>query len=117
MQNHFNTCVLLGGYLYGVDGQADSSANFKCIDWNTSEVKWSEKGLGLGAFMVADGKLIILSEKGELVIAEASPAGFKALSRAQVLTGKCWTTPVLSQGKIYCRNASGDLVCVQAKAE
>jgi hypothetical protein len=69
----------------------------------------------MGGFMIADGKLIILSEKGELVIAEASPAGFKGLSRAQVLGGKCWTTPVLSHGKIYCRNSFGDLVCVQAK--
>jgi outer membrane protein assembly factor BamB len=117
MQNHLNTCVFLDGYLYGVDGQSDQPATFKCLDWNTGEVKWSEKGLGLGAFMVADGKVIILSEKGELVIAEASPAGFKALSRAQVLTGKCWTAPVLSQGKIYCRNSNGDLVCIQAKAE
>jgi outer membrane protein assembly factor BamB len=115
MQNHMNSCVLLDGYLYGVDGQADQAATFKCLDWNTGEEKWSEKGLGLGALMAADGKLIILGEKGELVIAEASPAGFKPLSRAQVLTGKCWTTPVLSQGKIYCRNSNGDLVCVQAK--
>jgi hypothetical protein len=40
----------------------------------------------------------------------AAPAAFKPMSRAQVLTGKCWTTPVLSNGKIYCRNAKGDLV-------
>jgi outer membrane protein assembly factor BamB len=115
MLNHLNSCVLIDGYLYGVDGQSGQPATFKCLDWKTGEVKWSERGLGLGALMAADGKLIILGEKGELVIAEASPSGFKALSRAQVLTGKCWTTPVLSQGKIYCRNADGDLVCAQAK--
>lgn len=57
--------------------------------------------------MAADGKLIILSEKGELVVAEASAAEFKPLARAQVLGGKCWATPVLANGRIYCRNAAG----------
>ncbi|MHC4680276.1 MAG: hypothetical protein ACYTEK_16440 [Planctomycetota bacterium] len=62
--------------------------------------------------MLADGKLIILGEKGKLVIAEASPDGFNQLASAQILTGKCWTVPVLANGRIYARNAVGDLVCV-----
>jgi outer membrane protein assembly factor BamB len=115
MQTHFNSAVLVGGYLYGVDGEADKPALFKCLDWKTGEVKWSSKGLGLGAVMAAEGKLIILGEKGELVIAEATPAAFKPLARAQVLGGKCWTSPVLAQGRIYCRNSKGDLVCIAAR--
>jgi len=62
--------------------------------------------------MLADGKLIALGEKGELFVADASPQGFKPVSRAQVLGGKCWTAPVLADGRIYCRNAKGDLVCL-----
>jgi outer membrane protein assembly factor BamB len=34
----------------------------------------------------------------------------------QALGGKCWTTPVLSSGRIYCRNAQGDIACFDAKA-
>jgi outer membrane protein assembly factor BamB len=116
MNTHFSTCVLLGGYLYGVDGEADKPASFKCLDWQTGAEKWSEKDLGMAAFIVAEGALIILTEKGELVIAQANPAAFKALVRAQVLEGKCWTTPVFSQDKIYCRNAKGDLVSVKLAA-
>ena len=69
-----------------------------------------------GALMAADGKLIIMSEPGELVIAQASPESFKALARAQVMGGKCWTTPVLSNGRIYCRNSKGDVVCLDVSA-
>ena len=47
---------------------------------------------------------------GELMVAEISTEAFKPISRAQVLGGKCWTTPVLANGKIYCRNAVGDVV-------
>ena len=66
--------------------------------------------------MLADGKLIILGEKGTLVIAEASSDAYKVLREAQILTGKCWTVPVLWDGKIYARNAPGDLVCVDVKS-
>ena len=115
MQSHFNSVVLLDGFLYGVDGEAGKPASLKCLDWQTGDVKWSQKGLGLGALTAADGKLIIVSEKGELVIAEATPAAFKPLARAQVLGGKCWTTPVLSDGRVYARNSTGDLVCVDVR--
>jgi hypothetical protein len=64
--------------------------------------------------MAADHKLIVISDKGELVVAQASPQGFNPISRAQVLGGKCWTVPTLANGRIYCRNAKGDLVCLDA---
>jgi len=66
---------------------------------------------------LADGKLIILSEAGKLVIAEASPDKYKEISSAQVLSGKCWTVPVLANGRIYARNAAGRLVCVDVSGK
>lgn len=72
-------------------------------------------GLGCGSVMAtADGTLLILSERGELLTAPATTAGFKTTARHQVLGGRCWTVPVLAHGRIYCRNARGDLVCVKA---
>ena len=38
----------------------------------------------------------------------------KALSRVQILGGKCWTNPALSGGRLYARNAKGTLVCYDA---
>ena len=67
--------------------------------------------------MIADGKLIILSERGKLVIAEASPERFEELTSSQLLKGKCWTVPVLANGRIYARNADGQLVCVSVNRE
>jgi len=32
-----------------------------------------------------------------------------------VLGGLCWTVPVFSGGKIYCKNHEGDLVCLDVK--
>jgi outer membrane protein assembly factor BamB len=113
MANHFNSCVCLEGHLYGVDGNTDAPPkDLRCVELATGQVKWRYEGLGLGALVAADGMLVVLSDKGELVIARASPRLFRPLSRAQVLGGKCWTTPVLAIGRVYCRNAQGILVCL-----
>ncbi|MDB6124308.1 MAG: qgdA [Pedosphaera sp.] len=112
MKNHFASSVLWKGHLYGVDEN-----ELKCMVWDTGEVKWGEKKFGKGSLMLADGKIIGLSDKGELMVADAVPAEFKPISRAQVLGGKCWSVPVLSNGKIYCRNAKGDLVCLDVSGK
>lgn len=114
MRNHFNACVLVDGFLYGFDGDVGDRGPLKCLDFQTGTVLWTHEGLGTGALTAADGKLIILSERGELLIAEASPKGFRELARAQILGGKCWTAPVLADGRIYCRNSRGDVACVEA---
>ena len=116
MRNQLNSSVLVDGYLYGIDGDAGRGA-LACVELASGAVKWSEKSLGSGALVVADKKLIAISDKGELVTAEVSPTEFKQISRAQVLGGKCWTVPVLANGKIYCRNAKGDLVCLDVKGK
>jgi outer membrane protein assembly factor BamB len=110
MRNQMSGCVLVGDHLYGFD-----DATLKCIDLE-GNVKWSKRGLGLGALMVADNRLIINSARGELVIAEASPAAYTELSNNKVLEGgKYWTSPVLSNGLIYCRNSRGDIVAVDCR--
>ncbi len=117
MRNQVNSSVLWEGYIYGFDGQVGGGGKLTCMDFKTGQVKWSQGGMGTGSLMLADGKLIILSEKGKLVIAAASPDGYKELVSAQILSGKCWTVPVLANGRIYARNAEGQLVCVDVRGK
>jgi outer membrane protein assembly factor BamB len=100
------------GHLYGVDGDTTEKASLKCIDFATGAEKWKQTGFGSGGIIIADGKIVALSGTGELMIAPATPDGFKPASRAQVLGGKCWTAPVLAHGRIYCRNSRGDIAVV-----
>jgi outer membrane protein assembly factor BamB len=116
MQNQFNPSVLIHGFVYGIHGRAGSrDAGLACVELATGQTKWFEKSIGSGALMAAGDKLIIQGDKGELVVAQASGDAFKPLARAQVIGGKCWTTPVLANGRIYCRNSKGDLVCVDVR--
>lgn len=116
MANHMNNCVLIGGHLYGFDGNSHRSQDvtLNCMDFRTGAVRWRQEGLGCGALMATkDGRLICNSDRGDLVIAAASPDGYKEIARQdRVVRGKVWTTPVLANGRIYCRSTPGDLVCL-----
>ena len=112
MRNHFNSCVLWKGHFYGFD-----EAKLKCVDFATGDEKWSQSRIakGKGSLIIADGKLLALGDGGTLVVAEAASDAYKELARAKILDGKCWTAPALANGRIYARNATGDLVCLDVR--
>jgi outer membrane protein assembly factor BamB len=107
MQNQMNASVLWDGNLFGFD-----KSNLRCIDFKTGVEKWMKNGLGKGSVTIVDGKLLILAERGDLVVAKTNPNEYEEVSRMNVLSGKCWTIPVFANQMIYCRNAAGDVVCV-----
>ncbi len=115
LKNQFNSSVLIGNHLYGIDGDQNSRCSLKCVDLMTGGAVWEENSIGFGSLMAADGRLIILTEKGELAIAKASPEGYEEISRAQVLSGRCWSAPVLVNGRLYVRNAPGKVLCLEAQ--
>ena len=89
---------------------------FRCIDAASGELKWEEKGFS-GNLIRAGGVCLILTTTGDLILADVSAKGFKELGRASVLKGKCWTMPALAGGRVFCRNADGDLVCVDVSGK
>lgn len=107
MRSQLSGPVLIDGHLYGIDEN-----QLVCIDFMTGDVKWKERDIGKGSLMAANGKLIVLSDKGVLSMADASPEAFKPISSAKILSGKCWVMPVLANGKIYTKNAKGHMVCM-----
>lgn len=112
MQNQLNSSVLVDGHIYGFDGDEGGEVQLKCLEFSSGNVRWSFSGFGAGSLLVADSHLILLSEEGELSTAPMSNQLFKPTAKAKILEGKCWTVPVLSNGRIYCRNAAGDIACV-----
>jgi len=116
MRNHANNCVLWKGYLYGFDGQVNQGP-LTCIDYATGAKRWSEPTLRAGGLMLADGKLICMSADGACVLVAASPDACTILGRKPLFQKKDtnWTHPVLANGRIWCRNHKGDLVCLDVR--
>ena len=115
MKNQIHGSIFYDGHLFGIDGDMEEGARLRCLDWDTGKIVWSEDQLRPGGFTIAGGKLVVLTEGGELVVAPATREGWSPISKANVLKGKCWTAPVLSGGRIYCRSIDGEVVCIDCR--
>jgi outer membrane protein assembly factor BamB len=116
LRAHVNSPTVWGGNIFGVDGNT-GGGNLVCLDPATGERHWEEKSVKGGALIAVDGRLIQVTEKGELVISEASPGGFKQLHRSKVLAGRCWVQPTLADGRLYVRDNEGELLCLNLAAK
>ena len=109
MKNDFSSCVYHDGYIYGFNVAA-----VRCISAETGETKWTKRGYGKGALMMVDGKLIVISDKGKVIVVEGTPDAYKELASVQAITGKSWTAPSFNDGKIFVRNLT-EMACYRLK--
>ena len=115
LANHWSTPVLRDGYLYGMfQFKEYGGGPVKCVDIKDGSVKWEQPGFGPGHVILAGDQMLALSDTGELVLIAAQPTGYKELARAKVVDGKCWTTPVLANGRIYVRSVR-EAACYEVK--
>lgn len=102
MKNQFSSSVLHNGTIYGFD-----DSTFKAIDAATGKEHWKKRGFSHGSLILADGHLVVLSERGcDLALVEATPEDYREKGRTEVLSGKCWTAPTVANGRLYLRNES-----------
>ncbi len=114
LKNMFNSSIVLEGHIYGIDGDHNSRCAMKCVRLSDGQEMWAEKDVGFASLTAsADGRLLVLTAKGELIEVKASPEKYTENSRAQILNGKCWSTPVLANGLLYARNSEGHVVCLE----
>lgn len=112
LANHWSTPVLHNGNLYGMfQFKEYGSGPVKCVDIKTGTVKWEKPGFGPGHVILVGDQVMALSDAGDLVLFKADPTGYQEVARATVLSGKCWTTPVVSNGRVYARSAR-EAVCL-----
>lgn len=120
----FQNWVVMDGYGYGFFNPRKQM--FQCINLKTGELAWEENLGEWGSFIAVNNTLIIATGQGEAMTAEATPEGFKPISRAMVLPthnrsrGRqnqryLWTHPVLADGLLYIRNTDGDMVCLDMR--
>jgi len=112
LSNHYATSVIKDGFLYGYDGRQESGPNLRCVELQSGKVRWSQDNFGGGTITLAGGKLLILTEKGELICAPASPDAFKPTARAQILSFEVRDYPAIANGRLYARSKD-KLVCVK----
>jgi len=111
MRTQLSGCVYLDGCFFGFD-----ETMLKCLDLAGKE-RWRTRGLGMGALTASDGRLIVISGNGELVVVAAKPEKYQELAKQRVLIGSSfWASPVLCGGLIYVKSGEGELVCLDHRA-
>jgi outer membrane protein assembly factor BamB len=100
MQNHHGGMVLIDGMIYGCNNPKDLT----CLDFNTGEIKWSDKTAGKCSVLYAEGMLYCRDENGPISLVEATPEGFKLKGRFdQPDRSKLnsWPYLVIANGMMY----------------
>lgn len=103
--NHWSTPIAKDGYLYGMfQFKEHGTGALKCVELATGKEVWAQPNFGPGNVTLAGDKLLALTDAGQIVLIAPSPAKYSELARFQAVNGKCWSTPTLSDGRIYVRS-------------
>jgi outer membrane protein assembly factor BamB len=113
---HYATPVVKDGMLYGFHGRQDQGPGpeFRCVEWATGKVRWSQEDFGAGTVTLAGDKVIVMSEKGVLRFVAATPNGFKEHGHAQILPATVRAYPAIAGGLLYARGQE-QLVCIDLR--
>lgn len=114
LSNHYATSILYQGYLYGFDGRQEYRPRLRSVELKTGKVSWTKERFGAGTVTLAGDRLLILKESGDLLLAPATPGGFKVTAEAKVLPETVRAYPALASGRLYARSQD-TLVCVDLR--
>ena len=106
MKTQFNSVAAHDGFFYGLD-----DGLLACVEIATGQRKWKDRRYGSGQTLLVDDLVIIQTEPGEVVLAEAKPDGFKELGRIPVLSAKTWNHPTLAGRYLLVRNSEEMVGC------
>lgn len=114
LNSYFTTPVVVGDEMYIVTGKLipPQSATLRCVNWKTGTVRWSRNNVGkyhASLVRLGDGKILMLEERGDLVLVDPNPTEYRELARAKIC-GETWAHPALANGKLYVRDDK-ELLC------
>lgn len=117
-----STPLFRGDFIYGVD----SYGELRCLEAATGQRVWEDRTAVPRArwatihFVTNRDKVWMFNERGELIIADLSPSGYREISRAKLIDptldqlrerdGVCWSHPAFAMKRVFARNDK-ELVC------
>ena len=112
LPNGIGGAVLVGDYLYGTE---DAKERLVAVEFMTGKVMWQAESFGIGSIIYADGFLYVHGAKGDVILVQATPEGYREKGRfappAQPtrkrqgpFPEKAWAYPVIANGRLYIRD-------------
>ena len=105
LDSRIGAMVKIGDYVYG---SGDNNKFWFCVEWQTGEIKYSDKSIAIGVTIAADDMLYCYSDKGEMALVKATPEKFDIISKFDITLGTAqhWAHPVIYQGVLYVRHGN-----------
>jgi outer membrane protein assembly factor BamB len=111
-ESHWATSVYYQGAIFGQFIPDYVEAELRCVDAATGITRWGVGGFGRGSTLLVGTNLLVLTERGDLVLAEANTNAYVELARLQAIPNyqadfnKCWNAPAISDGQVYVRSTA-----------
>ncbi len=110
LRTKFTNVVIWNGHAYGL-----SNGVLECVDLTDGKRKWKEGRYRHGQILRVKDLLLVLGEKGELVLVGLDPRKpNNVLGRVQALTGTTWNNIALYGRFLLVRNAT-EAVCYELR--
>lgn len=106
MKNHHGGLILVDGCLYGAAG-GNRGGFLVCLDQATGEDLWNEREAPKGSLTMADGRLYLRAEQGEMILIEPNREQYLERGRFEQpdrSSEPAWSHPVIANGKLYLRD-------------
>ena len=101
LKSKFANMFVRGGFIYGLD-----DGILTCVDLTTGKRKWKRGRYGHGQMILVDRLLLVMSEKGAVVLLDPNPNEHRELARFSIFDGKTWNPPALAGNLLLVRTDS-----------
>jgi len=95
----FASPIFTEGFIYGLSG-----GYLVCVDAATGKEKWKEGEYGNGQILLANGKLVIVTEKGNVALVACDSNEHRELGNIEVLKSRTWNMPALAGKSLFMRS-------------
>ncbi len=118
LSSQYNTPVLVGQRLIGIDGREDVGvAKLKALDAATQETLWEQADFGTAHLLAMGPQVLALKLSGELNLIDGSAEDFSLLASSQLPTGTYRALPAYTAKQLILRRTTSpqksDLLCVE----
>lgn len=113
LSSHYMTPLVQDGLVFGIHGQERvEDSELRCLDPRSKKVLWSKPGFGYGTMIAADGKMLMQTTEGELILWKPDARRYQELGRARIFRTTTRALPALAKGNLLVRDAR-TLKCLQ----